>query len=172
MTIKPIKLDPSHPHAPLAVQLNHFKKRAWHKIPWQWVGGIGGVILGAAHGYKLNAFLTQVSGEPGNMWVAMGIASVLMGGFLLAAGVYILNIGHDKQEAVLIDTMAKLRANDPMLNDVFVQIEEQLEHASHVWIDHCLSVLQSYPLTTTHVGVEPCSGADESQHCATKSVVI
>ena len=173
MKIKPITLDPSHPHAQLAVQLNNFKKRAWHKIPWQWVGAIFGAGLGAVHGYKLNAFLTQVSGEPGNMWVAMGIASALMGGFLLAASVYILDTGHDKQEAVLIDTITKLRADNPMLNDIFIQIEKQLEHASHVWIDHCLSVLQSYEiLATTHVGVERCSSTQDSQHCATKSVVI
>lgn len=164
MKIKPITLDPSHPHAQLAVQLNNFKKRAWHKIPWQWVGGIGGMILGAMHGYKLNAFLPQVSGEPGNMWVAMGIGAFIMGGFLLGSSVYIFDSSHDKQEKNLIDTMTQLQSNDSLLNDVFVQIENQLEQASHVWIDHCLHVLQSYksaPVTKLLV-----ENAEHDQHTA------
>lgn len=144
MIIKPIKIDPSHRHAQLAVQLNNFKKRAWHKIPWHWVSAVGGVVVGAVHGYKLNVFLTHASGEPGNMWMAMGIGAVMIGGLLLGSSVYIFDSSYDKQKEILINTMSKLQSDDPLLNDVFVQIENQLDHASHVWIDHCLHVLQSY----------------------------
>lgn len=168
----PIYVGPTHPHAQLVAQLNSFKS-TWRHIPWHWVGAILGAGLGAVQGYRLDISVAQALGETSKMWMAMGIGAVIFGGFLLGASVYISDCAYLKCEKSLIDTMDRLRADDPLLNHIFDQIESRFDNATHAWINHCREVLQSYKnLTTTHVGVERCSGSHKSQHCATKSVVI